>query len=434
MSEDLAVAVNHPDFSQLALDSSEIEPYLSQDGKKYRYDDPEAQVVLAEAQFRTHFQLNVRFERTHLCPRVGNRLNYILWLTDLVNETKAVNPSKEPRQTKKRKTDAHPTVGIDIGVGASAVYPLIGCALHQDWEFIGIDTSGASLEYAKGLIEQNNLQSRIQLIETEPGQAFLIPDSAFTRSVSFTVCNPPFYESAEQLIRSAGLKSCVPHSQNLVATDNELYTPGGEREFTHKLVEQSLALDPHKVQWYTTMVGKKETLCYLVDELRSKEIINYAIHEISHNEGPTNPDKYATRRWVVGWSRQHWHPRDISARVTSQSLRSYNPKPYEHKLDFKGNEHNCLETIQSNLQKFEFESIESTTSSDILVRCMGDVWGRSFRRRRVLSMMDEGIFCIEAGTDHITIWWRYGSSYKLFESFCGLIKSIIDRSSNNNTI
>lgn len=56
-------------------------------------------------------------------PQVPNRHNYILWLKGLMDSTSYEKPGERT------------VVGIDIGTGASCIYPLLGTA-QRDWSFI----------------------------------------------------------------------------------------------------------------------------------------------------------------------------------------------------------------------------------------------------------------------------------------------------------
>lgn len=56
-------------------------------------------------------------------PQVPNRHNYILWLKDLLDTT--VGNGDVTRKA----------VGLDIGTGASCIYPLLGCS-QRPWSFI----------------------------------------------------------------------------------------------------------------------------------------------------------------------------------------------------------------------------------------------------------------------------------------------------------
>ena len=73
-------------------------------------------------------------------------------------------------------------------------------------------------------------------------------------SIDFTICNPPFYSSAEELITSAALKSRPPHSA-CTGAEIEMVTPGGEVSFVGRIIEESCNLKG-RVQWYSIMLGK----------------------------------------------------------------------------------------------------------------------------------------------------------------------------------
>lgn len=61
--------------------------------------------------------------------KVPNRLNYLLWIQSLLQSssdkyTDAYYPERE-------------VIGLDIGTGASCIYPLLGCAQYPKWRFAG---------------------------------------------------------------------------------------------------------------------------------------------------------------------------------------------------------------------------------------------------------------------------------------------------------
>lgn len=60
--------------------------------------------------------------------QVPNRHNYILWLKGLMDSTSYEEPDK--RRVR----------GIDVGTGASCIYPLLGCT-QRNWEFIATGES-----------------------------------------------------------------------------------------------------------------------------------------------------------------------------------------------------------------------------------------------------------------------------------------------------
>lgn len=61
--------------------------------------------------------------------KVPNRLNYLLWIQSLLSNTGGGFADEYE--------DEREVLGIDVGTGASCVYPLLGCALHLRWRFVG---------------------------------------------------------------------------------------------------------------------------------------------------------------------------------------------------------------------------------------------------------------------------------------------------------
>jgi 23S rRNA (adenine1618-N6)-methyltransferase len=68
---------------------------------------------------------------TNLCPRIPSRINYLLWLS--INVTEPID------------------IVLDVGTGATLIYPLIGRALYK-WSFIAIEINKQSYESSRGII------------------------------------------------------------------------------------------------------------------------------------------------------------------------------------------------------------------------------------------------------------------------------------------
>lgn len=100
--------------------------------------------VLTCTLLKKDFDLDVEIPLDKLIPTVPLRLNYILWIEDLLSI------SKKDGEVK----------GIDIGCGASCVYPLMA-AKKYGWKMIATEVDPASLEYAKRNIQKNNLETMI---------------------------------------------------------------------------------------------------------------------------------------------------------------------------------------------------------------------------------------------------------------------------------
>jgi 23S rRNA A1618 N6-methylase RlmF len=87
----------------------------------------------------THFGLNRGVE-------VPNRLNYLLWLQDVVDASGLGEGSGERVVGLDMYASLHSedlcetsrlTPFTHSGIGASAIYPLLGCKLCPSWSFVG---------------------------------------------------------------------------------------------------------------------------------------------------------------------------------------------------------------------------------------------------------------------------------------------------------
>ncbi|EDN07455.1 conserved hypothetical protein [Histoplasma mississippiense (nom. inval.)] len=146
-------------------------------------------------------------------------------------------------------------------------------------------------------VQRNRLDSRIQIIESSTSNALIpletinIPESyvpgnyvlmvCFSTNrnsrLDFTMCNPPFYQSRDELISSAKAKQRPPFSA-CTGAEVEMITPGGEVEFVTRMIRESIELRNH-VQWYTSMVGKFSSVATLLNILRKEGNGNWAVAE-----------------------------------------------------------------------------------------------------------------------------------------------------------
>ena len=138
---------------------------------------------------------------------------------------------------------------------------------------------------------------------------------------SFTMCNPPFFESL-------GEASTNPNTA-CGGTEMEVACPGGELAFIMSMVEDSVRLGA-RVHWYSSMVGKKSTLKALRKELHSRHVT--AIRTTEFAQGKTS-------RWAIAWSFEvdpaiaslplpralnpHLAPQPVPKRLVSFALHSH---------------------------------------------------------------------------------------------------------------
>ena len=146
-----------PDFKAMAIAFPEFRKFVKQDitGKvKLDFSDPAALACLATTLFKKDFDLAVEVPTSGLIPTLPSRLNYLLWVEDLLTTlpmevTKSANNSKEVQ-------------GLDLGTGATAVYPLLATK-HLGWSMVGTEACPESLDTAKANVARNNLNGKVHL-------------------------------------------------------------------------------------------------------------------------------------------------------------------------------------------------------------------------------------------------------------------------------
>ncbi len=203
--------------------------------------------ALNKALLKASYQINFwDIPEEFLCPPIPGRADYIHALADLIGE---------------RKGSAIRV--LDIGTGASLIYPLIGQA-EYGWSFIGTDINSTALANARKIIDKNNLTSKIELRKSTSGNIFT---TVFEKNEHFTLtmCNPPFHASPEEAIsgterkwRNLKIGKTGPH-RNFGGTANELWHEGGEKAFVGQMIEESSQFQK-QVEWFTTLVSKDENL------------------------------------------------------------------------------------------------------------------------------------------------------------------------------
>ncbi|KAI1437902.1 hypothetical protein GGR50DRAFT_685573 [Xylaria sp. CBS 124048] len=425
-----------PDFHRLGLKYPDLRALLKDD-IYLDFSDPAATVQLTRALLKEDFGLEVSLPPDRLCPPVPNRHNYILWLKDLLDST--ASSYSEQYEPERRVT------GLDVGTGASLIYPLLGCIQRPAWYFIAVDIDAKSLSSARENARLNNLESRIRIVEHTASDALICPHDWDTDTIDFAMVNPPFYASDTELLDLAKRKSQPPHSA-CTGAPVEMICDGGEVGFVKRIINESLTLRD-KVQWYTAMLGKQSSLEVLVDILKQHGITNFAVTTFIQGS--------KTRRWAIGWSFCTRRPSLSASRGTCGSFAAKRILPPVTAFTFYGPPNISTDVIPS-LKKIlcdimESMSLRSWSWDEQRLRGVGfsngNVWSRAYRRRKV----DENVIpkqettilppdftaCVfgfsisisitlgdadkPRGNTAIIIRWLQGDDYSLFESFSGVI-------------
>lgn len=265
-----------PNFKQLAIDFPEFRKYSTQDisGKvTIDFKNVEALRVLTCTLLKKDFGLSVEIPANKLIPTVPLRLNYILWIEDLLNLADRFHNIK----------------GIDIGTGASCVYPLLG-AKKNNWSMVATEIDDESIKYARENVIRNNLESLITVVKVSKDSLL----SGVEGDFDFCMCNPPFFSNVQEL--QPGFKARKldrPRPKNaFCASVDEVVAKGGEVDYISKLIKESHVLGA-RIKIYSTMIGHKSSLPPLKKQLRDVGVVSFKQTEFCQGH---------TTRWGLAWT------------------------------------------------------------------------------------------------------------------------------------
>jgi 23S rRNA (adenine1618-N6)-methyltransferase len=234
------------DFELLISTNRRLNAYLFENKFKVRsidFSNPMAVKELNRSLLRLHYNIHYwDFPDENLCPPIPGRVDYIHYLSDLINQEENVNI-------------------LDIGTGATCIYPLLGASEYQ-WKFIGTDVDSDSLVSAQKIIDKNDLNSFIELRFQNNKEHILHNIVKKGETFAATMCNPPFYKSAEEAMGANARKSRnlgTNVRRNFSGNNNELWYKGGEKAFLHSYLYESSQF-PDVSRWFTSLVSKKENV------------------------------------------------------------------------------------------------------------------------------------------------------------------------------
>lgn len=238
----------------------------------------------------------------YLCPPIPGRADYIHYAADLLAE---LNNGIIPTGSKINC--------LDVGVGANAIYPIIG-SMEYDWNFIGADIDETALLSAHRIVRENqSLTGKITLRhQVNPQNIFtgiIQPNEQF----DLTICNPPFHTSATEAAagtlrktRNLNQKRHVKPSLNFGGQSNELWCEGGEEAFLKRMIIQSVNF-ADSCLWFTSLVSKSERLPALYRTLKKVEAIDVKTvgmgqgNKISRFIAWTFHSKQEQLEWINNW-------------------------------------------------------------------------------------------------------------------------------------
>lgn len=266
------------DFVRLVAHSPELEAFTISNPvgqTTIDFQDIGAVRMLNRALLKTHYNIDFwDIPANYLCPPIPGRVDYIHYLADLL----ACNNNQEIPRGRHIKA-------LDIGTGASLVYPLLGQS-EYGWHFTGVDIDQVAIKSAQQICDFNQLKItlRRQDISSNIFRGVIEPNDAF----HVTLCNPPFHASIEQANKGTQRKwrnLGKGHSQklNFGGQNAELWCPGGEILFIARMVEQSMAF-ADQCLWFTSLVSKKDNLQPLFKILSQAKVADFKVVEMSQGQ------------------------------------------------------------------------------------------------------------------------------------------------------
>lgn len=266
------------DFVRLGAQTPELEAFTIRNPlgqTTIDFQDTKAVRMLNRALLKTHYNIDFWDIPTgYLCPPIPGRVDYIHYLADLLAES---NNQEIPRGRHIK--------ALDIGTGASLVYPLIGQS-EYGWHFTGVDIDAGALKSARQICEFNKLKITLRR-QHKPDNIFrdvIEANDAF----HITMCNPPFHSSMEQANKGTQRKWAnlgKGHSKklNFGGQNAELWCPGGEITFVARMIEQSMEF-ADQCMWFTSLVSKKDNLQPLSRILEKARVSDFKVVEMAQGQ------------------------------------------------------------------------------------------------------------------------------------------------------
>ena len=244
------------------------------------------------------------FPEGYLCAPIPGRADYIHHLADLMAGS---NDGYVPKGNLIK--------GLDIGVGATCIYPIIGF-FEYGWTFVGTDIDHIALDSCAQILKSNPELAKAVVCRYQPFldgtvEGAIKPNEYY----DFTMSNPPFHKSADEAEEGTARKwknlGEPPTDQpvlNFGGKDNELNYPGGEIAFIRKMIMQSEDVSK-QCFWFTTLVSQKDNLAPLIRAVQRAHCTEFKVIEMAQGQkvsrilawtflNDEEREKWRQKRWL----------------------------------------------------------------------------------------------------------------------------------------
>lgn len=254
------------DLALLSELDAELKKYVKPN--KYGTDsidfaNPKAVKLLNKALLKSNYKIDFwEFPDENLCPPIPGRADYLHYIADLLAED---NGGKIP--------DVEKITCLDIGTGASCIYPIIGVG-EYDWNFIATDIDEKALQSCQNIVDKNSLlKDKIELRFQKNLNHIYTGIINEKDKIAVSICNPPFHESKEAALKSnqrkvTNLSGKYDKNFNFSGNSNELIYEGGEIQFIENMIRES-SIYSKNILWFSTLVSKQSNL-HKIDQYLNK--------------------------------------------------------------------------------------------------------------------------------------------------------------------
>jgi 23S rRNA (adenine1618-N6)-methyltransferase len=268
-------------FKELIESCNELAPFVSKnkyDDESIDFSNPKAVLQLNKALLKHYYGIqNWDIPENYLCPPIPGRADYIHNIAQLLgNSTNDIIPKGKNIRC------------LDIGVGASCIYPIIGVKEYE-WSFVGADIDNISLNSAAHIIETNailkgNVELRLQSNSNDIFRGIIQNNEVF----DVTICNPPFHSSLEEAkagtlrkLSNLNHKKITKPTLNFGGKSNELWCDGGEEKFVKNMIIQSKEI-PTSCFLFSSIVSKQAHLNAIYWALKESGATDVKTIEMAH--------------------------------------------------------------------------------------------------------------------------------------------------------
>ncbi len=221
------------------------------------FSSTEAVRLLNIALLKLYYQISFfEIPEENLTPPIPGRADYIHYSADLLS---SLTFGEVPVGPEVRV--------LDIGTGASCIYPIIG-QREYGWSFVATDIDQKALNNAKAICSKNENLTESISFRYQPN-----PRDIFFRAIEkgekfhLSMCNPPFHRSEYDAMKGTERKNKNLHGaqeekrnrMNFSGVSNELWCDGGEKKFIQNMIFESVRFKS-QVIWFTTLVSKETHL------------------------------------------------------------------------------------------------------------------------------------------------------------------------------